>query len=139
MRYIPLSVTTEDRERIEKRRAGDEKLKDGLFGQVELMRRLLEISPNCKWMTDLTQLLRINRKLEKIESEVSPVLELPEDEWGWVKKILDHSEYSKYGPQFVKIFGELLEAIIEAKTERPDGMSGIKLVDKIATIGGSNA
>ena len=119
MRYICLKVNPEDREKIEKRRAGDEKLKDGLFGEVELIRKLLEVSPKVMKMDDVTRLLRITRKLEKIEDQEHPILEIPDDEWEWVKGILNHEKYGTYGPQFMRTFGELLEAILEAKCEPP--------------------
>lgn len=137
MRYINLKVTAEDRARIKARGDGEEQFKNGIFGQVEMLRKLMEFSPKCTGMSDLTQLVRMTRKLEKIEDSENPVLELPEDEWEWAKKILDHDQYSKYGPQFIHVFGELLEAVTEAKTERSEGQA-IKLVET-PQIGASNA
>lgn len=118
MRYMQLKITAEDRNKISKRTNGDEQFKTGIFGQVELLRRLLELSPKCTKMADVTQLMRINRKLDNIEDDDPPVLELPEDEWNWVKTILDHDKYSTYGPHLMKIFGGLLEVICDAKTEQ---------------------
>jgi len=117
MRYIKLKVTGEDRERIKARSEGDAATKDGLFGQVEILKRLLEVSPKCTGMHDLTTLLRLSRKMEKIVDDKEPVLEIPEDEWTWVKKILDHDQYGKYGPNVMRAFGELLESVENAKQE----------------------
>lgn len=117
MRYICLKVTVEDLAKTKARQDGNEQFKDGLFGQVELLRKLLEVSPKCTSMADVLQLTRIARKLEKLEGFENPVLELPEDEWQWVKKILDHEKYQTYGAHLMRLFGELLETITEAKTE----------------------
>lgn len=126
MRFITLTVTDEDRGKIQKRREGEDQYKNGLFGQVELMRKLLEVSPNVKKMEDVTQLLRIGRKIEAVESEKNPVLELHEDEYNWVLKVLSHDQYASYGAQFMRTFGELLEAIQEAKTEDQRKLHAVK-------------
>lgn len=117
MRYIELKVTDEDRENIKKRKDGVDGVKEGLFGQAELLQRLLEVSPKTTTMSDITSLSRICRKLEKIEGDKSPVLEIGEDEWSWVKKILDHDKFASYGPQLLRKIGDLLDVVMEAKSE----------------------
>ena len=124
-RYIHLTVTDEDRENITKRGNGEGE-KAGLYGEAELLRRLLEISPKCTKMEDVTKLLRITRKIEKIENEKEPVLELPDDDWGWVRGILDHDKYSSYGPPLMRRVGELLENITEAKTEKEPKLHAVE-------------
>lgn len=117
-KYINLKVTDEDRENINKRKDGIDGVKDGLFGQVELLRRLLEVSPKMKTNSDLMQLLRINRKLEAIEGDKEPVLEIAQDDYEWATKMLEHDSFGTYGAPLLRRIGELLEAIKEAKTER---------------------
>lgn len=126
MRFINLSVTEEDRENIKKRKDGVEGAKDGLFGQVELLRRLLEVSPKTTGMTDVSTLFRITRKMEKIEEEKAPCLEIGEDEWQWIRKILDHDKYSAYGAPLMNRIGELLEAVTEAKTEKESKLHAVE-------------
>lgn len=118
-RYIPLKVTDEDRENITKRKNG-EGVKEGLFGNIELLRRLLEISPKMKTNTDLMQLLRLNRKLDAIEGEKEPVLEIAQDDYGWLTKMLEHDQMGTYGPPMLRRIGELLESVTEAKSELSD-------------------
>lgn len=125
MRYVQLKVTDEDREKITKRGAGEEQYKTGIFGEVELMRRLLEISPKVTKMEDVTRLLRITRRLEKIEDSKDAVLEIPDDDLDWVKKMLDHDKWNTYGPNSIRIFGELLEKILEATSEPPSKLHRI--------------
>ena len=124
-RYINLKVTDEDRENIKKRKDG-EGVKDGLFGQAELLRRLLEVSPKTKTNSDLMQLLRISRKLDKFEGEKDPVLEIAEDEFEWVKRILDHDAFGSYGPPLLRRIGELLEAVTGAKTEKESKLHAVE-------------
>jgi len=126
MRYIHLVVTPEDRINIKKRQDGDESLKRGNIGQIELLQQLLEVSPKCTKMEDVTQLLRIIRKLEKIENDSAPVLEVPEDEWKWMVTILSHDRYSSYGPQALLPIGKLLEAVTEAKTEHEPHLKAVE-------------
>ena len=126
MRYIELKITEEDRENIRKRKDGAEGARDGLFGQVELLRRLLEVSPKMKSNTDLMQLLRIGRKMEKVENDKEPVLEIGQDEHDWMAKILEHDSMGTYGPPLLRRIGELLEAVTEAKTEMPGRLHAVK-------------
>ena len=126
MRYIVMSVTKEDQETRKKRADGAEEFKGGLFGQLELLRRLLEISPKCTKMADVTQLRRVDRKMEKIENDVDPVLELPQDEWDWIKGALDHDKYSSYGAPLMRRIGDLLEAVTEAKTEKEPKLHAVE-------------
>src|SRR3990167_11045654 len=125
MRYLNLKVTDEDCENIKKRKDG-EGVKDGLFGQAELLRRLLEVSPKTKTNSDLMQLLRISRKLDKFEGEKDPVLEIAEDEFEWVKRILDHDAFGSYGPPLLRRIGELLEAVTGAKTEKESKLHAVE-------------
>ena len=116
-RYIHLKVTDEDREGIRKRKDGEEGAKAGLFGQVELLRRLLEISPKMKTNSDLMQLLRITRKMETIENDKEPCLEIADDDYGWLVKMLEHDAMGSYGPQLLRRIGELLETIEDSKRD----------------------
>ena len=118
MRHIKLMVTDDDRAAITKRDEGKEETKGGLFGQAELLLRLLEVSPKCTKLSDITQLLRINRKIDEIKNQESPVLELEEGEWTWVKTILDHDKYQTYGAPLLHRIGELLENIEETKSHQ---------------------
>ena len=125
MRLIELKVTNEDREKIKKRKDGDKEIKDGIFGHVELLRRLLEISPNCKTTSDLNQLLCISRKLQRIEDKENPVLEICETEWVWIKKILDHDKWPSFGPHFFRKFAEVIEVVDGAKMQETEPVINI--------------
>jgi len=116
MRYIQLRVTDDELEKIEARSTGDKELKDGVFGQGELLRKLLEMSPKCTKMADVTKLVRVSRKIEELSGN-NPVLEVAEDEWDWIKLVLDHDKYAQFGSNFLKIIGETLEAVENAKPE----------------------
>ena len=117
-RYIHLKVTDEDREGIQKRQAVEGGATPGLFGQIELLRRLLEVSPKMKTNSDLMQLLRITRKMEAIENDKAPCLEIAQDDFDWLKKMLEHDSMGTYGPPLLRRIGELLETVTEAKTEK---------------------